>query len=239
MKLELAGLLAGTTLLLIGCAGGRRAAAPPPPPGGDFRGAAWGMEMEEVLGTLEDTAAVVSRAPEELVVRDTLLKRFPAEAGYHFTGGKLRRGSYRIAAAGKVIEYTIFRIVLGRKYGPAHSEAAVPEEVEAVWLTPRSEIDLAGKGRGLGGYAFLHPERSRDGELTEVEINYYDREWFARDRRRSEKTEASIGESEDLYRKLIGNWVQVFPSYRDYMEGAMMLEPGETYVYDPEAYNDF
>ena len=238
MKFKLAGLLAGTTLLLIGCAGRQREAAPPPP-GGDFRGAAWGMEMDEVLGTLENSAAVVSRAPDELVVRDTLMKRFPAEAGYHFIDGKFRRGSYRISAGGKVIEYTIFRIVLARKYGPVHSETAAPETVEAVWLTPRTEIDLTGKGSGLEDYALLHPERSRGGELTGVEINYYDRGWFARDLERSEKTEASIGESEDLYRKLIGDWVQVFPSYGDYMEGAMMLEPGETYVYDPSYYNDF
>ncbi len=238
MKIRTMVSLAATVLVLLGCAG-RQGSTPPPPPEGDFRGAAWGMGIDEIEQSLKAHSEVVSRSADELVVRDTLLNRFPAEVGYHFTDGRFRRGSYRVAAVGKVIDYTIFRIVLGRKYGPVHSAVAVPEEVEAVWLTPRTEIDLAGKGSGLGGYAFLHPERSRDGELSRIEINYYDRDWFARDLERTEKTEAAIGESEDLYRKLIGDWVQVFPSYRDYMEGSMMLEPGETYVYDPEFYDDF
>ncbi len=239
MKIRIIGGLAVTVLVLFGCAGMEKSSSPPPPPGGDFRGASWGMGMDEVEETLAANLEIVSRAPDELVVRDTLLKRFPAEAGYHFTDGRLRRGSYRVAEAGKVIDYTIFRIVIGRKYGPAHNQSAAPETIEAVWLTPRTEIDLTGSGEDLENYDFLHPGPARDGELDRIEINYYDRAWFTRDLERSEKTEAAIGESEDLYRKLIGDWVQVFPSYRDYMDGAMMLEPGETYVYDPEFYDDF
>ena len=195
--------------------------------------------MEEVEGTLEDAGAVISRSPDELVCRDTLLKKFPAEAVYHFTDGELRRGAYRVGGPESIIEYTIFRLVLARKYGPVHSEAAAPEVIEAVWLTPRTEIDLAGSGSGLEGYAFLYPERGRSGRLAKIEVNYYDRGWFARDRKRTAREEASARESEDLYRKLIGDWVRVYPSYRDYMEGAMMLQPGETYVYDPEYYDDF
>ena len=240
MKRSTGILAVGLMLFISGCAS--TGSAPPasaPPPEGDFRGAAWGMSMEEVEGSLEDPSAVTSRSPEELVCRDTLLEKFPAEAFYGFTDGKLRRGGYRVPGLGKVIDYTIFRLVLARKYGPVHSQASAPEVVEAVWLTPRTEIDLSGSGSRLEAYSFFHPERSRSAELDKIEVNYYDREWFARDRKRTEKTEAAIGESEDLYRKLIGDWVQVFPSYRDYMEGAMMLEPGETYVYDPSYYNDF
>lgn len=241
MKLHTAGLVAGTVLLLFGCASGNGTSRVDagPPPGGDFRGAVWGMGMAEVEGTLEDAGAVISRTSDELVCRDTLLKRFSAEAVYYFTDGKLRRGGYRIADPAGIIEYTIFRLVLARKYGPVHSEAAAPEVIETVWLTSRTEIDLSGSGSSLEGYSFHHPERSRSGELAKIEINYFDRKWFDRDRKRTAKEEASGRESEDLYRKLIGDWVRVYPSYRTYMEGAMMLEPGETYVYDPEYYNDF
>jgi len=241
MKLPVAGLIAFATLLLFGCASGERTptADAGPPPEGDFRGAVWGMGMEEVEGSLEDPAAIISRTPDELVCRDTLLQKFSAEAVYHFADGKLRRGGYRVSGPGGIIEYTIFRLVLARKYGPVHSETAAPDIIEAVWLTPRTEIDLSGTGVGLEKYSFLHPERSRGCELAKIEINYYDRGWFDRDRKRTAKEEASVRESENLYQKLIGDWVQVYPSYRTYMEGAMMLEPGETYVYDPEYYDDF
>lgn len=241
MQLRSAGFLIGIALLVLGCAGGKRNAPPPaaPPSGGDFRGAAWGMEMEDVEGTLEDVSAVISRTPDMLVCRDTLLKRFPVEAVYYFTEGKLRRGSYRVVDLDGIIDYTIFRIVLARKYGPVYSEASAPEEIEAVWLSPRTEIDLTGSGNALEEYSLFDPERSREGELAKIEINYYDRKWFDRDRERTEKTEAAVKESEALYQQLIGDWIEVYPSYRDYMEGAMMLEPGETYVYDPGYYNDF
>ncbi len=241
MKLSPVILSIGAVLLLFGCASGTGSAptTAPPPPEGDFRGAVWGMGMAEVEETLEDAGAVISRSSDELVCRDTLLKKFPAEALYHFIDGKLRRGEYRRAEPAGIIEYTIFRLVLARKYGPVYSEAAAPEVIEAVWLTPRTEIDLSGDGTGLEGYSFLHPEQSRSAELAKIEVNYYDRDWFARDRKRTAREEASVRESESLYRKLIGDWVEVYPSYRDYMEGAMMLEPGETYVYDPEYYDDF
>lgn len=241
MRKKLTGLTALTALLLLGCAAGERTriSATPPPQRGDFRGAVWGMEQEAVAALIPDDTYVISSTPESLVIRERVLDRFTAEATYHFRGEKLNRGSYRIDDPETVLDYTIFRMVLEGAYGPVYSKVAAPEIIETVWLTPRTEIDLSGVGRNLEGYSFFHPEGSRGAGLDGIKVNYYDREYFARDIRKTVRAEAAIGESEELYRELIGNWVQVYPGYRSYLERAVMLQPGQTYLYEPEYYDPF
>ena len=241
MRKTLNGLIVLTVLFLFGCAAGEgiRTRKTPPPERGDFRGKVWGMEQEAVAAMIPDDTYVIASTPDSLVIRDLVLDKYSAEATYHFSDGRLNRGSYRIDDPEGVIDYTIFRMVLEGAYGPVYSEVAAPEIIETVWLTPRTEIDLSGAGRDLEGYTFLHPEESRGAVLDRIKVNYYDREYFARERKKTVRAEASIGESEELYQKLIGDWVQVYPDYRSYLERAVMLQPGQTYLYEPEYYDPF
>ncbi len=241
MRKNLNGLILLTVICLSGCAAGERTriSDTPPPERGDFRGMVWGMEQEAVAAMIPGDTYVVSCTPDRLVIRERILDRFVAEAAYHFSDGRLNRGSYRVGDPEGVIDYTIFRMVLEGAYGPVYSEVAAPEIVETVWLTPRTEIDLSGSGRDLEGYTFLHPEGSRGARLDRIKVNYYDREYFARERKKTVRAEAALAESEELYQKLIGDWVQVYPDYRSYLERAVMLQPGGTYLYEPEYYDPF
>ncbi|MFH1037713.1 MAG: hypothetical protein V1789_03470 [PVC group bacterium] len=241
-KIEL-WVVAGIVLLVLGCASSEKSS--PAGEGGKnvekspFRNTQWGMSREQVEKAEKTAVAVISPKADELVYDGTLLGKIPVRITYHFQDGRLRRGTYRVTDPGSIMEYTIFRLVLGRKYGKPFNEARTPDLVQMSWLTPETEVDLLGEGTNLDRYSLQTPGASQEIKLSFIKINYYDRRWFGHSVEETEKAEADVDESEKLYRQLIGDWVEIYPSYRDYMDGAMMLEPGETYVYDPEFYDDF
>ena len=231
-------LLWSTPLLLLGCASDRQPATPADR-GGDFRSACWSMDQAQVRA-VEKGAIPVPQSPEDkLIYKGRLLGKIKVEIIYHFEDGKLRRGTYRVTEPGGIMEYTIFRILLSEKYGKPYTVAGITTMAESSWLTPETEIDLLAEGEGLERYKLDEPEASRSIALASLKINYYDRIWFARSIKRTVKAESQEDESQKMYQQLIGDWVQVYPSYRDYLDMGMMLEPGETYVYDPEYYDDF
>ncbi len=231
------------SLFVLGCASSDK--SPPAAPGEKarddtpFRNARWGMSMEQVEQAEKKGVAQISPEADELVYEASLLGKVPVRIVYHFQDGKLRRGTYQVEHPGSIMEYTIFRLVLGRKYGKPFNEARTPQMVQMSWRTPESEIDLLGDGKNLERYSLQKPEASQKIELASIRANYYDRRWFGHSVEETEKAEGNVDESEKLYQQLFGDWVEIYPSYRDYMAGAMMLEPGETYVYDPEFYDDF
>ena len=235
-------ILGSVFLLLLGCTSDRQPATPAGKAGrggGGFRNACWGMGRAQVRA-VEKSAIPVPRSPEDkLIYEGRLLGKIKVEIIYHFEDGKLKRGTYRVTDPGGIMEYTIFRILLSEKYGKPYTVAGITTMAESSWLTPETEIDLLAEGTGLERYKLDKPEASRSIALASLEINYYDRSWFARGIERTVKEESRIDESEKLYQKLIGDWVEIYPSYRNYMNMDMMLQPGETYVYDPEYYDDF
>lgn len=235
-------LLGSFSLLLFGCASSHQSvpADKADKGGGGFRGAVWGADKEEVERG-EKTGSLVAGSPaEELVYDGKLLGKIPVTITYHFKEGKLRRGTYQVVRPKSVMEYTLFQIILSRKYGRPYQDAKTPEMVETNWLTPATEIDLLADGSRMESYSLKKPEVSRGVELTALKINYYDRAWFARSIRKSVKEEADLSESETYYQKLIGDWVQVFPSYRSCIgydpflfPGDPMFLPTDAYVYEP------
>jgi|GEM_PF-1217607 len=227
-----------TSLLFLGCASDRQPATPADKTG-NFRRACWGMDRVQVEA-VEKSALPAARSPEsQLIYEGKLLGKIKVEIIYHFEDGKLKRGTYRVTEPGGIMEYTIFRILLNKKYGKPYSIDRIMTMAESSWLTPETEIDLWAEGTGLDRYDLSKPEDSLSIALNSLEINYYDRNWFAHDIKRTVKEESRINESEQMYQKLIGDWVEIYPSYRGYLDMGMMLEPGEEYVYDPEYYDDF
>ena len=189
----------------------------------------------------EKTGSLVAGAPaDELVYDGKLLGKIPVKITYHFQDGKLRRGTYEVISPESVMEYTIFQIILSRKYGRPRQTTETSEMAETNWVTPDTEIDLLAEGSQMDRYSLEKPEVSRSIELTALKSNYYDRAWFARSIKKSVKEEADLNESETYYQKLIGDWVQVFPSYRSCIgydpflfPGDPMFFPTDAYVYEP------
>ena len=139
MKRNLIVLLCCVSLLLLGCASDRQPTTPADKAGKEetnFRGACWGMTPEAVRAT-EKTARPVPQSPEDkLIYEGSLLGKIKVEIVYHFEGGKLRRGTYRVVEPGGIMEYTIFRIVLSEKYGKPYTVARITTMAESNWLTP-------------------------------------------------------------------------------------------------------
>ncbi|HDL64752.1 MAG TPA: hypothetical protein ENH12_05110 [Proteobacteria bacterium] len=235
-------LLGGFSLMLWGCASSHQSvpADKADKGGGGFRGSAWGTDKAEVEKG-EKTGSLVAGSPaDELVYDGELLGKISVKITYHFEDGKLRRGTYQVVRPESVMEYTLFQIILSRKYGRPYQDAETSEMVEANWLTPDTEIDLLADGNQMESYSLKNPEVSRAVELTALKVNYYDRAWFARSISKSDKKEANLNESETFYQKLIGDWVQEYPSYRSCIgydpylfPGDPTLLPADEYVYEP------
>ena len=242
MKKYFVVILGSISLLFFGCASTHQSvpANKADKGGGGFRGIAWGTDRAEVEKG-EKTGSLAAGAPKaELVYDGKLLGKIPVKITYHFEDGKLRRGTYHVVRPKSVMEYTLFQIILSGKYGRPYQDAKTPEMVETSWLTPDTEIDLLADGSQMASYSLKKPEVSRAVELTALKINYYDRAWFAHSISKSEKEEADLNESETYYQKLIGDWVQVFPSYRSCIgydpflfPGDHMFLPADAYVYEP------
>jgi len=242
MKKYFVVILGSISLLLFGCASTHQSvsANKADKGGGGFRGIAWGTDRAEVekgekKGSLADGAS-----EDELVYDGKLLGKIPVKITYHFEDGKLRRGTYQVVRPKSVMEYTLFQIILSRKYGRPYQAGETSEMAETNWLTPGTEIDLLADGSQMNNYSLEKPEVSRSVELTALKLNYYDRTWFARSIKKSVKEEAVLKESETYYQKLIGDWVQVFPSYRSCIgydsflfPGDPMFMPTDAYVYEP------
>ena len=237
-------ILGSISLLLLGCASSHQSvpADKSDKGGGGFRGLAWGTDKTEVEGREKTRTPVAGSPADELVYDGKLLGKIPVEITYHFKDGQLRRGTYQVIRPKSVMEYTLFQIILSRKYGRPYQAAETSEMAETNWLTPGTEIDLLADGRQMNNYSLDKPEISRSVELTALKLNYYDRVWFARSIQKSVKEEADLKESETYYQKLIGDWVQVFPSYQSCIgydpflfPGDPMFVPGEEYEYEPGA----
>jgi len=231
------------SMLILGCASDRQAVNPADKTvaaGGGFRDASWGSNMDEVVKGEKTLTPVAGSPADELVYDGKLLGKIPVKITYHFKDGKLRRGTYQVTRPKSVMEYTLFQIILSRKYGRPSQAAETSEMAETNWLTPGTEIDLLADGSQMNNYSLEKPEVSRSIELTALKLNYYDRTWFARSIKKSQKQAADLNESETYYQKLIGDWVQVFPSYRSCIgydpflfPGDPMFMPTDAYVYEP------
>ncbi len=234
-------ILGGISLFLFGCASSQQSVtADKADKEGGFRGIAWGADKAEVEKGEKTGSLVAGSSEAELVYDGRLLGKIPVKITYHFEDDKLRRGTYQVVRPESVMEYTLFQIILSRKYGRPSQDAQTPEMVETSWLTPDTEIDLLADGSQMTSYSLEKPEVSRAVELTALKVNYYDRAWFARSIYKSEKEEAEDNETETYYQKLIGDWVQVFPSYRSCIGYDPFLFPGDPeflpedeYEYEP------
>ena len=235
-------LLGSISVLFLGCASSHQSvtADKADKGGGGFRGSVWGTDKAEVEKGENRGSLIVGSPAEELVYDGKLLGKIPVKITYYFEDGKLRRGTYQVVRPKSVMEYTLFQIILSRKHGRPYQNAETSEMVETNWLTPDTEIDLLADGNQMESYSLKKPEVSRAVELTALKVNYYDRSWFARSINKSEKVEADLNESETFYQKLIGDWVQVFPSYRSCIgydpflfPGDPMVFPADEYVYEP------
>lgn len=240
-------ILGSVSLLFWGCASDRQPVTPADKAGeggGGFRATSWGMDMEEVKAVEKKGTLVPGSPADELIYNDTLLGKITVRITYHFKDGQLRRGTYRLTAPRSIMEYTIFRIILSRKYGLPYQDAWTPTMAETIWLTPETEIDLLAEGSELKRYSLEDPESSRSISLSALKINYYDRVWFGHSIEQTEKEEAEDHETQTFYQKLIGDWVEIYPSYRSCLgydpllfPGDPMLVPGEEYEYEPGSSN--
>jgi len=243
MKRNTIVILWSISMLILGCASDRQAVNPADKAAAaknGFRGTSWGSDMVEVKKGEKTLTPVAGSPADELVYDGKLLGKIPVKITYHFKDGKLRRGTYQVIRPKSVMEYTLFQIILSRKYGRPFQAAETSEMAETNWLTPGTEIDLLADGRQMNDYSLEKPEVSRSVELTALKVNYYDRVWFARSIKKSVKEASDLKESETYYQKLIGNWVQVFPSYRSCIgydpflfPGDPMFLPTHAYVYEP------
>lgn len=243
MRAKLITNIAWIALLFLGCATDKQLVKTEGKidhESGGFRGVSWGsdqatVEKKEVQGNL-----LSGTSDDELVYQGKLLGKIPVEIVYHFKKGKLRRGTYQVIRSKSIMEYTLFHIILSRKYGRPYQDAKTSEMMESNWLTQDTEIDLLAEGSRIIEYLLEKPEVSKSIDLVSLKINYYDRAWFSQSIRRTEKEEAEVNESETYYQKLIGDWVQVFPSYRSCIgydpflfPGDPMFLPEDAYVYEP------
>ncbi|MEA1928801.1 MAG: hypothetical protein U9N73_11405 [Candidatus Auribacterota bacterium] len=241
MKISI--IVAGMALFIFGCASDSHLKSSKEVAGrGEegFRGVSWGSEKEEVKKFEEKGTPVSSASADELMYDGKLLGKIPVKITYHFEEGKLRRGTYQVVRSESVMEYTLFQIILSRKYGSPYQHSEVPDMIETNWLTPETEIDLLADGSQMTSYSLKKPEVSRAVQISSIKLNYYDRSWFARSMEKTVKEEASLNESETYYQKLIGDWVQLFPSFRSCVgydpflfPGDPMFLPEDEYVYEP------
>lgn len=202
-------------LILPACAGPEKA-EPVRETRSGFRDVSWGMTPAQVETVETDLGEPEEKTPDSLTYSGELLGEMGAKIVFHFQEGGLVRGTYRLAGDLGVDQVDALRFILGKKYGIPVNSGRSEGMAQTTWRTPGTEIDLLIRGSGLENYRPGAIAETGPVEISSIDINYYDRDYFKKSSARIAKEEKQEKETDRAYHRYVGPWVELYPDYYAY-----------------------